>query len=121
MNLAKDSIRRVARYFAVQYLADQKNALVRMAWSWRRSRFAIGKAWKFMCRSLWRLNRERQALDWKLPREEIPFSELLDAWEKLLSVGWCHLGGVLFCVEGREVRELFQVVGYRYQRLCNFY
>lgn len=46
------------------------------------------------------------AMDWRIPRDEIPFSELVTAWEKLLSVGWCVLGGVLFCVDGREVREV---------------
>lgn len=107
MGLEKHDIRSVGRYFALQYLADQRGALVRMSWSWRRSRFAIGKAWKFMCRSLRRINHERQALDWRNPREEVSFSELLIAWEKLLSVGWCTLGEVLFCVEGREVCELF--------------
>jgi hypothetical protein len=107
MNLAKDSIRRVARYFAVQYLADQEDALVRMSWSWRRSRFAIGKAWKFLCRAFWKINRQRAARDWRDPQPDLSFSDLLIAWEELLSRGWCSLGGILFCVENRELRELF--------------
>ena len=37
MDLAKDSIRRGGRYFALQYLSDQRGALRRISWSWRRS------------------------------------------------------------------------------------
>ena len=107
MGLEKKDIRTVSRYFALQYLANQGDALVRMSWSWRRSRFAIGKAWKFMCRALRRINRERQAQDWQYPCEDVPFSELLLAWEELLSLGSCTLGSILFVVENREIEELF--------------
>ena len=107
MNLAKDSIRRVGRYFAVQYLSDQRGALVRMSWSWKRSRFAIGKAWKFMCRALWQINRHRQACDWRHPQPDLPFSDLLIAWENLLDRGWCVLGSTLFVSKDRQVVELF--------------
>lgn len=106
MGLSKRDIRAVARYFAIQYLAGQ-SALVRMSWSWRRSRFAIGKAWKFMCRSLRLINKQREAQDWRNPQDDVPFSELLVAWEELLSIGSCILGSVLFSVEDREVKELF--------------
>jgi hypothetical protein len=107
MNLSKDDIRRIGRYFALQYLADQRGALVRMSWSWRRSRFAIGKSWKTLCRSWRQINKLRDARSWKYDEPELPFSELLIAWEDLLTRGWCQLGGILFCAEGREVQELF--------------
>jgi hypothetical protein len=106
MNLAKDSIRRVGRYFALQYLADQRGALVRMSWSWRRARFAIGKGWKFMCRALWQINRERQARDWR-DQPDLPFSDLLIASENLLTRGWCVLGSSIFVSQDRQVMELF--------------
>lgn len=48
MRLSKEDIRRVGRYFAVQCLSDQRGALKRISWSWRRSRFALGKTWSFM-------------------------------------------------------------------------
>ena len=48
MRLSKEDIRRVGRYFAVQYLSDQRSALKRISWSWKRSRFALGKTWSFM-------------------------------------------------------------------------
>jgi hypothetical protein len=107
MGLEKKDIRTVSRYFALQYLANQGDALVRMSWSWRRARFAIGKGWKFMWRALRRINRRRQAQDWRYPCDDVPFSELLIAWEELLSVGSCTLGSVLFVVENREIEELF--------------
>lgn len=50
MRLSKQDIRRVASYFALQYLANQGRALVRISWSWKRSRISIGKGWKFMLR-----------------------------------------------------------------------
>jgi hypothetical protein len=106
MGLSKRNIRAVARYFSIQYLAGQ-SALVRMSWSWRRSRFAIGKAWKFMCRSWRQINKRRQAQDWRNPCDDVPFSEVLIAWEELLSVGSCTLGSILFVVENREIEELF--------------
>jgi hypothetical protein len=107
MGLEKKDIRTVSRYFALQYLANQGDALVRMSWSWRRSRFAIGKGWKFMCRALRRINQKRQSLDWREPMSDVPFRDLLLAWEELLSRGWCLLGDVMFSVEDREVTELF--------------
>jgi hypothetical protein len=100
MNLAKDSICRVGRYFALQYLSDQHGALVRMSWSWKRSRFAIGKAWSLLVREF--LSRAKHACG--LPDSKFP--ELLVAWEKLLEFGWCRFGVNTYCVVDRVVRPL---------------
>jgi hypothetical protein len=108
MNLAKDSIRRVGRYFALQYLADQRGALVRMSWSWKRSKFAIGKGWKYMLRALrfarYNVNQAR-----KRGREvnEVNFPDLLVAWEELLSEGVALFGSTLFIVRNREITDVF--------------
>src|SRR5262245_15143600 len=108
MNLSKQSIKNVGRYFALQYLSDQRGALRRVSWSWRRSRFAIGKGWTFMKRAFRfvRYN-DNQARKCDGGVGEVTFQDLLVAWEELLSVGSCILGSVLFAVEDREVRELF--------------
>ncbi len=108
MNLGKDSIRRVGRYFALQYLADQRGALVRMSWSWRRSKFAIGKAWAFMVKVFRRGKRIR--VSWtesEEPFRDTTFPELLAAWEELLVDGVCVFGQKLFAVHERQVVELF--------------
>lgn len=107
MNLEKDSIRRVGRYFALQYLADQRGALVRMSWSWKRSKFALGKAWAFMLKAY----RARSTFaTWTGTNPggvEVSFQDLLHAWEELLTDGCCVLGETLFIVRDREVVELF--------------
>jgi hypothetical protein len=100
MHLAKDSIRRVGRYFALQYLSDQRGALIRMSWSWKRSRFAIGKAWSLLIREF--VSRTKHVGG--LPDSTFP--ELLVAWEKLLEFGWCRFGVYTYCVVDRVVRPL---------------
>jgi len=107
MNLGKDSIRRVGRYFALQYLSDQRGALVRMSWSWKRSRFAIGKAWAFMIREFRKRSRESTWCGTNPGLVDVSFADLLVAWEKLLSRGWCLLGETIFCVQKRNIIELF--------------
>jgi hypothetical protein len=100
MNLAKESIRRVGRYFALQYLSDQRGALVRMSWSWQRSRFAIGKAWSLL------VSEFHSRSKWNCGLPDSTFQELLAAWEKLLELGWCRFGMHTYCVVDRVVRPL---------------
>lgn len=107
MNLAKQDIRRVGRYFALQYLADQRGALVRMSWSWKRARFAIGKTWAFMVKQFRLRSQESTWCGVNPGLVDVTFADLLVSWEELLSRGWCILGETLFCVQGREVKELF--------------
>ena len=107
MNLSKQDIRRVGRYFALQYLSDQRGALKRISWSWKRSRFALGKTWSFMVKQFRLRSKESSWCGVNPGLVEVTFQDLLAAWEKLLERGWCVLGSTLFCVEGREVKELF--------------
>jgi hypothetical protein len=100
MNLAKDSIRRVGRYFALQYLSDQRGALIRMSWSWQRSRFALGKGWSLL------VSEFRSRSKWKAGLPDSTFGELLVAWEKLLEFGWCRSGANTYCVVDRVVVPL---------------
>jgi len=108
MNLSKQSIKNVGRYFAVQYLSDQRGALRRISWSWRRSRFAIGKGWHFMKRAFrfarYNANQARKRDD---SEAEVTFQDLLVAWEELSTEGTTVLGGTLFSVCDREIVELF--------------
>ncbi len=108
MNLGNNSIRRVGRYFALQYLADQRGALVRMSWSWKRARVAIGKGWKFMVRML-RLVRHDVHYAYKFDREmpDVTFQDLLVSWEEVLTEGSTVIGGRLLEVRERQIVELF--------------
>jgi hypothetical protein len=107
MNLSKQDIRRVGRYFALQYLSDQRGALKRISWSWKRSRFALGKTWSFMVKQFKARSKYSSWCGVNSGLVEVSFQDLLVAWEDLLSRGWCVLGSTLFSVEGREVKELF--------------
>jgi len=97
------SIKRVSRYMACQYLADQ-SLLERMSWSWWRSTVAIGKAWEIFSRETW-----RGICDVYTWIGENPFGrsitkrEKYSAWEKLLTQGWCMLGRGAFYVVGRSI------------------
>jgi hypothetical protein len=106
MNLSKRDIRRVGRYFATQYLSGQ-SALKRISWSWKRSRFALGKTWSFMVKQFRLRSKESSWCGVNPGLTDVTFQDLLVAWEKLLGHGWCILGSTLFCVQGREVKELF--------------
>ena len=110
MNLGKDSIRRVGRYFALQCLSDQRGALVRMSWSWKRSRFAISKAWAFMLKAYKARSTSSTWCGINPGLVDISFSDFLAAWENLLSRGWCVLGSTIFVSKDREVIELFAPV-----------
>lgn len=96
----------VTRYFTVQYLADQ-DALVRQSYSWHRSKVALTKAWE----SLKRLASvtfydDSRKYHWR--REYImPISEMIAAWQSLLTSGGAMLGDVLLVVRGRDVVEVF--------------
>jgi|GEM_PF-4976936 len=107
MNLAKDSIRRVGRYFALQYLSDQRGALVRMSWSWKRSRFAIGKAWAFMLKAYKARSKFSTWCGVNPGLVDVTFPDLLVAWEELLSEGTTVFGEKLFSVRDREIVDLF--------------
>jgi hypothetical protein len=92
MRLSKEDIRRVGRYFTLQYLSDQRGALKRISWSWRRSRFAIGKAWAFMVKAY--RSRSKFSIWCGVSSDvvDVTFSDLLVAWEELLERESCMLG-----------------------------
>lgn len=107
MRLSKEDIRRVGRYFALQYLSDQRGALKRISWSWRRSRFAIGKAWAFMVKAYRSRSKFSTWCGVSSDLVDVSFSDLLVAWEELLEHESCMLGSTLFGIKDREVKELF--------------
>jgi hypothetical protein len=107
MDRGKDSIGRVGRYFALQYLADQRGALVRISWSWKRSRFAIGKAWAFMVKAYRARSKFATWSGVNPGLVDVTFDDLLVAWQELLSEGTTVLGETLFSVRNREIVELF--------------
>jgi hypothetical protein len=108
MNLSTTDIRRVGRYFALQYLSDQRGALVRMSYSWRRGEVALGKSWEYF-KSEWRkkfsvystwcgLNPSTVSVTWY---------EFLDAWGELLLTGRTELAGFPYVVWEGVVQEMF--------------
>jgi hypothetical protein len=88
------------------YLSGQ-SALKRISWSWKRSRFALGKTWSFMVKQFRLRSKESTWCGVNPVLVDVTFQDLIVAWEKLLEHGWCVLGSTLFGVEGREVKELF--------------
>jgi hypothetical protein len=92
MRLSKEDIRRVGRYFALQYLSDQRGALKRISWSWKRSRFALEKTWSFMAKQFRLRSKESTWCGVNPGLVDVTFQDLLIAWEKLLEHGWCVLG-----------------------------
>jgi len=107
MGLSRADVRFVGRYFAVQYLADQRGALVRMSWSWWRSRVALARGWE----TLKRLGRERSDVATWCGRNpglvEATWSDIISAWESILREGQAVLGDTLLIVRGRDVVEAF--------------
>lgn len=108
MNLSVQDIRAVGRYFALQYLSDQRGALVRMSYSWRRGEVALGKSWEFFKRE-WRKKFSTFATWVGLNPSTVSVSwyEFLDAWGDLLLSGRAELGGFLYVVWAGEVQEAF--------------
>ena len=90
---------------ALQYLSDQRGALIRMSWSWQRSRFALGKAWSLLVSEL------QSRSKWKAGLPDPTLKDLLVAWEKLLEFGWCRFGVNTYCVVDRVVVPLWSTKG----------
>lgn len=108
MNLGPSSIRSVGRYFALQYLSDQRGALVRMSYSWRRGELALGKSWSFFVRE-WRKKFSLYAT-WvgvNPSTDCVSWYEFLDVWGDLLLSGRAELGGFPYVVWAGEVQEAF--------------
>lgn len=110
MGTSRTDAKRVSRYFAVQYLADQRGALVRMSWSWKRSRVAIAKAWKHLQKlasvtfqdGTWSSGRPKYRREWCYS-----MADVIAAWQSLLVDGWAMLGDTLIEIRGRDVAEVF--------------
>jgi hypothetical protein len=107
MELCRTSIKRVGRYFALQYLADQRGALVRMSWSWWRSRVAIARGWEKLKKEFRKRNNVATWTGCNPDMETVTFTEVLNTWESLLREGAAMLGGTLFEVRDREIMEVF--------------
>ena len=107
MGLKRSDIRAVSRYFALQYLADQRGALVRASWSWRRSRVAMGKAWDDL-KGHASVTFEDDKARWGRRREFMfCLEEVLAAWEGLLLDGQAMLGETLLEARERRVVAVF--------------
>jgi hypothetical protein len=99
----KSSIKRVSRYMACQYLADQ-DQLERMSWSWWRSKVAIGKAWEMFSHEVGRAMYDVYTWIGGNPiGKTVERWEKFRAWEKLLTEGWCILGRGHFFVSNRSI------------------
>ena len=98
----KKSIRNVAAYFVGQYLGGQ-SAIVRISWSWWRSRVAIGKAWSKFNSLFGRgdLCKPWGGLNWRL--RGVSKLNIIKAWEEFLEKGCCVVEGAKFFIVGRSV------------------
>jgi len=107
MAVSKKDIKCVGRYFALQYLSDQGGALVRMSWSWWRSRVALARGWEALKAAA---RKRSEASTWcgcNPDFETVTIEDLVRAWEALLREGTAVLGETCFTVMGRDVVEVF--------------
>ena len=102
----KKSVKKVGRYFAIQYLAGQ-SSLVRISWSWWRARLAIGKSWSFLKSQLMR---GFQASTWAGRSSfdrTLTYGDLLGAWDEILKKGWCVVANAIIFISGRSLDIAF--------------
>ena len=97
--------RKVSRYIATQYLADQDGATVRMSYSWWRSSIALGQAWKAL-KSQATEGYQDERGRWHYAFT-LPMSQVVAAWEELLEGGSAMLGEKLLLVVNRTIVEAF--------------
>jgi hypothetical protein len=110
MGKSYTSIKRVGRYFAVQYLAGQ-SSMVRISWSWWRGRLAIGKGWQFLKSQMMR-GFESSTWLGKSPFERtITYKDLLESWDKILSEGICFVSNAVIFISGRNLDIGFKNYG----------
>jgi hypothetical protein len=98
----KNSIRNVARYFISQYLGGQ-SAVVRVSWSWWRSRVAIGKAWVSFKRLFGQgdFSNPWAGLNWRV--REVSRLDKLKAWDEFLLKGCVKICGMEISIIGRSL------------------
>jgi hypothetical protein len=99
----------VSKYLVTQYLADQSGALVRVTYSWYRSKVAIGKAWESLKRLSSVTSRAAERWDGRTWERYyvVPMAEMVAAWQSLLETGEAMLGESLIILRGRDVVEAF--------------
>ncbi len=99
-------VKKVSRYMVSQYLAGQK-ALVHASWSWWRSRVAIARAW-VQFKKIVRPYMERDmgvciVVGQLVSVCSVTYREMLDAWEKLLTVGECVVANLICFMSERSI------------------
>jgi heme-degrading monooxygenase HmoA len=106
MRCTKKDIQSVGGYFALQYLSDQRGALVRMSWSWWRSRVALSRGWETL-KKMGRVRSEASVWCGCSPTlYSVSMADVILAWESLLRSGEAMLGETLLIVKGRQVVEV---------------
>lgn len=115
MGLSATDIKKVGRYFAIQYLATQEACKTRLSWSWRRGSIPIGRCWKFFLdefrRAGGRYSSWHRWAGRSVSLVDVTFGDLLKAWGHFLNFGWCCFGGERFhfyqgeieCTSGEEI------------------
>ena len=97
---------KVGRYMIAQYCGSQ-SGFVRFSWSWWSMDVAVSKNWESLKR-LASVSFYDETARWHWRREYIlPMSEVITAWESLLTDGETMLGETLIELRGRLVVEVF--------------
>lgn len=96
----KEHIKKIAGYFAGQYLALQ-DAIVHVSWSWWRNGLSLVKAFK-QFRGL--THRGIYVIGRGLVYDNLRRWELFEGWGCLLSSGWWASGNKIYYIDGREIR-----------------
>jgi hypothetical protein len=112
MGHGKGDVRRVSRYFALQYLAGQ-SSITRVSWSWWRAKLAIGRAWKEFNREVRLGSPELRMCGMSPFTEDIPYSRRLEGWHQILTKGFWLVGGAVIFISGRSIDIGFKSGGER--------
>lgn len=93
----------VSRYMIQKYITNQAK-LVRMSWSWKRSKISLAKGWNFFKRYVIRnmMPSDCGVSTWH-PNIEVTYQEMIRAWRSLLTLSQCTIGGRVFIVFDRNV------------------
>jgi len=102
MGHGKGDVRRVSRYFALQYLAGQ-SSVVRVSWSWWRAKLAIGRAWKEFNAEVRKGSPELRMCGLSPFTEDIPYQRRLEGWNQVLTKGYWTIGGAVIFISGRSI------------------
>jgi hypothetical protein len=102
LRVGNRNVKRVSQYLVSQYLANQE-AIIRVSWSWRRSRLPLGKAWSYLKREFLGSKDYNSSWGFGVRTAILTKEELLDVWDQILATGSCTVGKVRYIISERRL------------------